>query len=772
MTRPPVRTLVGLLLVAVALAAAVGTGLSRVRTDTTTASFLPLHDRTQAATVEAARSFGGDPIVVIVESRDPGALLEGDQVTRLVGLEGRLAGLPDVAAVYGPGTVLNQVATSAQDLLATIVGRRDGLQATAEARARERGASPAAVRRAGQRAIRGFDARYGALLVRGLPAGLPTLRNPKFVRAVVFDADGQPRPQWRFVVPRPDAVAVVVRPREELDQAATERLVRATERAVSATHLDATRTTVSGMPVVAAGLGGVLRHEVPVVGGAALALIGGCYLLLPWLPRRRRRVVPVAVTLAATAVTLAAFGWLDHPVSLGVVAFLPILLGTGSDFPAYLVRGADRRVVAATAAAAAAGFGTLALSPVPFVRDLGLALAGGVLVTLGLGLLASRATTAAGRPGTTSADAPTAPLPGPALGRTRRLALLAAAGAIAAGGWVALPHLPIEGQPEHLAAGIPELADATHAQAVLGSAGEVQVVVRGDDVLTPAGLAWMTRVQDVVIRRFGDHLRPVVSPPTLLAFLGPSPTPEQVRAGLAQLPAYLRTSVIRDDQREAVLSFGIGLGDVGTQSSLLDRLRATIPAPPDGLEVDLAGLPVVTARGYQLVSADRYLTGLAGIGAAGLVLLAGLRRRTDAIRAVVAAALATGWGLAIAQVLGISLTPLTLALGSLATATACEFTVLLGATAGRDGGAVRRAVLVAAAAATSGYLALTVSRLTVIRDFGLFLAATVLLSLLAAHAVRRLVPSRAASGGPSAGTPDATDLAPPVTDLVRQKVLT
>jgi hypothetical protein len=264
--------------------------------------------------------------------------------------------------------------------------------------------------------------------------------------------------------------------------------------------------------------------------------------------------------------------------------------------------------------------------------------------------------------------------------------------------------------------------------------------------MTPASLAWMTQVQDTTLRDFGDRLRPVVSPPTLLAFLGSAPTAEQLQAGLDQLPSYLRSSVIRDDDKEAVLSFGIKLDDVASEQKLLTDLRASIPAPPDGLRVDLAGLPVVTARGYQLISSNRYFTGLVGIAAAGLVLLIGLRRKSDALRGILAAALATGWGLAVALGLGISLTPLTVALGSLATATACEFSVLLG---GPHDPRVRRSVLVAAAAATSGYLALTVSGLTVIQNFGLFLATTVLLSLLAAQVVRLLTPARAGLPAPA-----------------------
>lgn len=738
--------LLAVLLVVLAAVTAVASGLGRVRTDTTTGSLLPLDDPSQEASVEAARSFGGDPVVVLAESHAPGALLEGEEITRLVGLEGALSRLPDVAVVYGPGTVLNQVAGQAQNLIATVIGRRDALQQAAENRARKQGLTAAAVKQAGQKATEKYDVRYGSLLVRGLPAGLPTLRNPRFVRAVVFDADGTPRAQWRFVVPRDDAVAIVVRPRDGLDQAATERLVERIEDAVDGAGLGTSRVTVTGMPVVAASLGDLLAAEIPLLGGIGLGLIALCYLLLPWLKRRRARLLPLAATLAATLVTLAAFGWLDHPLSLGVVAFLPIVLGTGSDFPAYLVRGAARREVVVTAFAAAAGFASLALSAVPFVRDLGLALATGVLVATGLGLLLAR------RAGADELAAPRPPTPvdqaspvlrgeGSRLGPVARVGVLVAAAACAASGWAVLTDLRIESQPEKLAAGAPAIEDVSHAEEVIGSAGEVQVLVRGDDVLTPETLTWMNEVQAVTARRFGDRLHPVVSPATLLAFLGASPTAEQIRAGAAQLPPYLRGSAIRNDGRQAVLSFGIELDDVAAQRRLLGELRDALPPPPEGIEVDLAGLPVVTARSYELVSSHRYVDGAAGILAAGLVLLVGLRRRSDALRAVLAAALATGWGFAGAWVLGVPLTPLTVALGSLATATACEFTVLLGAARGRSP-LLRRSVLVAALAATCGYLALAFSGLAVIRDFGLFLAATVGLSLLAGHVVHLLLPHR------------------------------
>ena len=121
------------------------------------------------------------------------------------------------------------------------------------------------------------------------------------------------------------------------------------------------------------------------------------------------------------------------------------------------------------------------------------------------------------------------------------------------------------------------------------------------------------------------------------------------------------------------------------------------------------------------------------------------------------AVVAFAFGSAGAWALGIALSPLTVALGSLTTATACEFTVLLRGAAGAGSRALRRTVLVAALAAALGYASLTISGLAVLRQFGLLLAATVLLSLLAAMLVVRLFPPGPGGSELPAASPDEAD---------------
>nr|WP_211177673.1 RND transporter [Pseudonocardia acidicola] len=721
-------------------------GTARVRINTSVDSFLPADDPSVIDLQQHAESFGGDPIVVLVESSDPDALLGPDRLPRLLALEGVLARLPDAAVVYGPATVLNQVAIQAQNLLAEITGRRDGLRAAGEQQARAAGAGPAAVARAGDAAVVDFDRRYGSLLVQGLPAGLPTLHNPSFVRSVIYDHAGVPKPQWRFIVPSKLAVTVLVRPREGLDQAGTERLVDAVRSAASQADLGAARITVTGVPAVTAALGEQVKREAPVLGAIAVVAVGLCFLVVPWLGDRRRRPVPLLVALGGTVLTLATFGWVGRSMSLGVVAFLPVLLGIGSYYALYIANLARRRRVLVVALASAASFASLAVSPIPFVREFGVALAIGVLFSVAIALVVLR-------PGQAAIPAPDPGIdgrcPAPPESRRARLAALAALVVLSAGGWAALPELQVEADPMRLAGGLGALDDVARAEQVLGSSGEVAVVLDGNDVLRPEALDWARRAQDAILVGYGDQLRPIVSTADLLRFLGDSPTPEQIDAATRLLPSYLSGAVVRDDRSSSVSSFGIKLQSLDQQNQLLAGMRRALPPPPVGYRVVVEGLPVVAARGYELVSEGRYAGNMLGILAAGAVLVAGLGRRSDAVRAILAATLATGWGLLLVWAVGLSLSPLTVTLGSLTAATGCEFTVLLAQAARRRNRWLRRSVLVAALTSALGYAALAWSGLSMIRQFGLALAGSVALSYLAALLVLRLLPDRSGAAPPA-----------------------
>lgn len=741
--RPTGRKVLALLLV-LGAAGGIITGLSRATVDTSTDSFLPSGDPTLQAVDQQARSFGGDPVVVLLKSKQPRQLvLDNKQLFPMLGLEGKLAKTPNVASVYGPATVLNQVAGSAQNLLAQIGGRRDTIRREAEDNARKQGQTDSGATAAGNDAVSQFDVRYGSLLVRGLPAGMPTLHNPQFVRTVVFDSNtGEVRPQWKFVVPSPDTVAISVRPREGLDQVGTQRLVSDIKRAVHGSGLAVSGVTVSGVPAVTAGLADEVVDELPWIAGLVAVAVALRFLLVPMGFRMRHRLLPLVAALVGTAATVAGFGLLGHPLSFGAVAFLPVLIGVGSSIPLYLAVLRDTRRVVTISIASAAGFASLAVSPLPFVRELGIALAGGILLTVASTLVLRRGLPDHERPDvtpqTTSDAGPSKPL----ARRSRRVAVAVSVAIIALGGWVILPQLTIQADPQQLARGLPELQNAQQAQQVLGSSGEVSVALKGGPATSPAALAWSRQTEQTIIAKYGDQLRPILTLPDLVKFLGPEPTDTQIQSAIELLPRYLTSAVLSPDSRDSSMIFGLQLQDIGHQAQLLNEVRQSLPPPPPGYTADFVGLPVAAERGYDLISQGRYLANLTGIVAAGAVLLIGLRRRGDAIRAVLAAILATGWSLAGLWLVGGSLSPLTVAMGSLTTVTGCEFLVLLADPQVEANQKLRRSVGFACLTSAVGYCALAVSDLSVLREFGLVLTGTVVMSYVAARTVLWIAPHR------------------------------
>jgi hypothetical protein len=674
----------------------------------------------------------------------------------LLGLEGDLARLPDVATVYGPATVLNQLAGAARNFLIEITARRDGLRAAAEDTARAAGKSPAEVAAAGQAAVDEPNLRYAPLIVRGLPIGMPTLSNPRFAQAVMFGPDGLSKPAWRFIVPGTDTVAILVRPRQDLDQAGAHRLVDAVRSTVADAKLDTATVTVSGVPTVTEELATEVGNEVPLIGALVAIAVLLRYLLVPAPGTRWDRLRPLVASFLGSVATLAVVGWLRYPLSFGAVVLLPLLLGVGSSFPLYLAAVSNRRRVLVMSVASAMAFLALALSPLPFVRDLGVALAGGILLTVAVAVLLNRywppsssaAQSASARPEAAPSEAAQAEMDRPPVAaggdrrRPLRLAVALSAATLAVIGWVVLPKIPLSADPLELARGLPALRDARTVESTLGASGEISVELVGPDVLSPVALRWADQAQDA-LTRFGDQLRPVVGVPSLFAFLGPDPTPEQVDGALGLMPAYLSSSIVRPDRQVALLVYGVKLQDLGAQQRMLADVASALPAVPPGFRSEIVGLPVAAARGYQLLLEDRYLANLAGILVAGLVLVVGLRRRWDACRAIAAAALATGWGLGTLWLLGVGLNPLTVALGSLVSVTGCEFVVLLAhAARGRDRW-LRRSVVFACATSVLGYLAVVPSRLWLVREFGLILGVAVVFSYLAAELVLWLIPPRA-----------------------------
>ena len=194
---------------------------------------------------------------------------------------------------------------------------------------------------------------------------------------------------------------------------------------------------------------------------------------------------------------------------------------------------------------------------------------------------------------------------------------------------------------------LPALRDVDALQEATGVSGEIDVTVRAPDLTDPEVIAWMRDFEDRVLDRAGFEGEPTgcVDQETRLCPRSRCPTCSAPTASLTQkrvagllelLPPYFSQAVVsRDlagDPQTAVIAFGIKVMPFDEQKELIDAIRAEIDPPgtendpPDGVQAEVVGLPVLAADANSALEGNHYLLSLVGAARGG----AGAARRSTA----------------------------------------------------------------------------------------------------------------------------------------------
>ncbi len=508
------------------------------------------------------------------------------------------------------------------------------------------------------------------------------------------------------------------------------------------------------------------------------------------------RLTGARLTMASIAVLPVLIGLaVDYAIQLQSRVQEEVTRAADGDLGAAVRRVAatSAPTVATAATATAAGFVVLLLSPVPMVRGFGALLVGGVFagllcaLTLGTAiqtllparagerrrlpvgtplrgavngardiLTGTRVTRALRRAGAAVARAArdvSEGAMGLALARPQRV--LAVAAALAVVGWGLDTQARVESDVQKLVPqNLPALQDLNALEKSTGVGGEIDVMVTSDNLTDPKVVTWMSDYQKRLVKVFGysadrgcgkAELCPAFSLPDLFRSGLKGQTKQSIETLLDAVPPYFSQGVLTGDRRTATLAFGVKLMPLDRQQQVIERMRAELNPPP-GVEVQLAGLPVLAAEANAAVSSlwSRLLTLVLGLVAVALVLLVAFRSRRRALVPLVPIALATGWSSLVLALSGIPLNPMSVTLSALVIAISTEFSVLLAERyrAERIGGlgveaALRRAyastgaaVLASGATAIAGFAVLVLSDIRMLRDFGAVTVIDLTVSLL------------------------------------------
>ncbi len=812
------------LAVSVVLALVAGFGATRISTDAGVGTLTDADSETYRATQQVRDAFGEEPVVVLAKG-DLQELILGDDIFRLLRLEGCLSGKVPKGAEPIPGPCSELARSSPVEFVsgpATFLNEAV-IQIDQQLRRLAKRVPPERLREF----LLSVVTRYGI-------ASAPSIDNEEFVATVVFDlarARGTPKARLAYLFPNDRSAQIVVRLKPDLSEAERRRAIGLIEAAVDDTTprqacaeqgkpapcfvLKGGSYVVSGAPVVIEGVADALKDALLVLFAVALAVMG---LTLLAVFRTRMRPLPLGLALAAAAIVFGLLGLFGGSLTMASIAALPILIGLAVDYAIQLharfdeavadgAEGVDAARQAATAGgptiataclATVAGFLALQLSPTPMVRSFGLLLMVGIAIAFLLTLTAGFAALSlrrsggwrwGGGPPRRGGRAAPEHRGGNPTDRTRppehsglagwlrdwtlwlalehRVRVLGVGLALALIGWGAGTQIETASDIRALAPqSLPAVRDLNELQETTGVSGELDVSVVAPDLTDPATVEWMAAFKRRVLRSNGFRgenpscLEADVCPgPALSDFLtrgGGELTARGIDETLAALSPYALRQVAPVDPesgrvgRQALLSFGIRTQSLEDQQALVDRVRAAIgepgspDGPPAGVEVRLAGLPVIAAESASDLSASRYWLTLAGLLAVALVLLVVYRAPRRALVPLVPTVLATGWASLILWLTGIPLNPMSAALGALTIAIATEFGVILAARfheerrLGRDtDDALRRAygrtgaaVFASGATAIAGFAVLIASDIQMLRDFGFVTVVDLAVALL------------------------------------------
>lgn len=683
--------------------------------------------------------------------------------------------------------------------------------------------------------MRAYEAELASYAVRYGIASTPAINNPEFVSALVFARAapaGTPKARFSYLFPSAHAALISIRLRAGLPEAGQAQAITQIERVLRsrAFALEGGSYLLTGEPVLVA----QLSEE--IAGAAELALVAAIVAMaiaLGLIFSGSGRLAPLLVALLGAGITFGALALIAGTLDLGALAVLPALIGLAVDYAVQLHARAqeaqerigggergdvslDRRSAAIEAArgagpvlggaAVASGAALLALllEPVPLIHGFALILIGGIAISLLLSLtagsalfvlcserrwpLSARAIAGGGLLRSSWLGARElvreGPLPrivsrGALAGALRHPRIVLAAGlALALPGWVLVATGPVQ---TNIASLVPASLPALRALEVLeresGVGGQINVLVSGSDLATPAAIGWMTSYQRAVLARYGSPanaaersvqaagscaqatLCPAFSLPDLFAGEaagegagasghggaggparkqpagGHSLGGAEISALLDAIPPYYSQNVITADRRHATLTFGIRLMPLAEQARVIAGMRS-LAHPPAGVRAQVAGLAALAAQSAGALSSGgrRVLILLAALGFAAIVLVAlrrGDLRRALGPLAVVAAA--CGWSSLVGAVIQVELNPLSLSLSVLVVAIGCELAVLLAEryrAERRSGLAPEQALAVtysstgaavatSGAAVTLGFAVLALSSIRILSDFGL-----------------------------------------------------
>jgi hydrophobe/amphiphile efflux-3 (HAE3) family protein len=770
-----------LLLTVVLISGAIIPGATMLTPDSGFNSLVSSSSEISRDNVRYEAKFGGDPITILLEG-DLDAIFSTANLAVLNEFEQQFSADGRYLYIISPLTVFraaidqaNQQRQAFQQYLALA---QEAAAAAARDAAAAMGLSEAEQEQAAQQAAADVLAEFQPQIAEMQRIGEPALDNPLFIAAVLYDSQGQVSPAMQSLIPDGNHALVLVTPQGNLEDNQALQAVRDIEDFFIARPLSGVGTTVVAATKLVDAISSSMSNNMKILLALAIAVM---ILVLMVLFRVRWRLLSLFMVGVSALWTFGIMGYVSIPLTMATMAVLPILIGLGIDYSIQFHNRYQEELlrtgtvgeaivsslshmfpsVSIALLATIIGFITLYISEVPMIRDFGVALTIGIVLSylVALFLLHSiiyrsdkRAPIAKLRKESTEAS-----------GRIERILLRVGKLAISQMRWIFILSVVFAvagGVVDHwlpkttdfeelMPQDITALRDVRELRDIVHSGGDIRLMIEADDVTSPEVLGWLKDYENEELVLHSELLS-VNSPAELVsgAAGGVIPPREQIEAILAATPPLYLDRVLSADRTTASASFTIEDITLQEVHDLLQVMTAEA-GPPSGVTISPVGSLALGASTMDAVVGKRLTMNLICLGAVFIVLLAVYRRLSRALFTILPVGAVIAWSSLDMYLIGIPLNPLTAVLGVIIIGICTEFMVLLMGRYDeeRERGLspreamvtaiskIGRAIVITAVTTLGGFGVLIVSNFVMIRDFGIATVVGVCLCLVITIAV-------------------------------------
>jgi len=765
-----------LVIVAIVLAAAAIPGITMLETETGFNALVSSNAKISQDNTRYEEKFGGEPITILLNGQLDDVFSAGNLVI-MSQFEQEFSYNEHCCAVIGPTALIHMAIEEAirasQAFQEQIALAQDEAATEARQAAASMGLSELQQEEAAQQARLEVLQRFQPQIEQMQAIGEPSLDNPLFVEAIIYDSEGAVNQEMRTLIPDNEHALIIVTPKGNLSDEEDLQVVRDIEDYFLAHPLTNLDTTVIASSKLVDAISKAMGKNMAILLGISVVVMT---LILLGMFRVRWRLLSLLMVGVSALWTFGIMGYFSVPITMATMAILPILIGLGIDYSIQFHNRYQEEVTKAKSVGEAIiisisrmlsivgiallatiiGFITLFMSEVPMIRDFGMMLAVGIvfsyivglfmlhsIVYLGdknkpMDLLSKASLKASGR-----IDRILSRIAKLAVNNTLPIFLVALAFGIAGG--VVDHWLPTNTDYEELIPqDIAELKELRELREIIGSGGEIRFMIETDDVVSPVVLGWLKEYQDEALA-----LHPELTSVNSLAALvsettgGLIPAEEQIQQILDNTAPLYLAQVISSDHKMASVSFDTKYISLEETHDLLQLMQEEANLPV-GVQLSPVGSLAIGASTIDALVGSRLKLNLICLGAILVVISLVYRRLSSIIFTIIPVGAVIAWSSLDMYLIGIPLNPLTAVLGIIVIGICTEFMVLL---IGRYDEEKRlglspknamvtslskigRAIVVTALTTLGGFGVLIASDFVMIRDFGIATVLGVLLCLI------------------------------------------